>query len=198
MTTAAEPGRRQRKRSQTLDHLAATALALFEEHGFEAVTMEQIAAAADVAKGTLYNHFPVKEALLAHLFHAEFAQGVAELRERMEAAPTFADRMGILLAASAEWSRRRRRYLPHYFRYRLSRNTPTSGSDAVYAALIAAAQQAGELRRDMPAAHLAMLFKQLFFGAMLRWLTLPDLDLDAEFAAIIDLFVNGATARTPS
>ena len=38
-----ETARRERKRTQTLDHLAATAFALFEQHGYEAVTMEQIA-----------------------------------------------------------------------------------------------------------------------------------------------------------
>jgi hypothetical protein len=31
-------GRRERKRLQTLDHLAATAFALFEQHGYDAVT----------------------------------------------------------------------------------------------------------------------------------------------------------------
>ena len=50
-----EAGRRERKRIQTLDHLAATAFSLFEQHGYDAVTMEQIAAQADVSKGTLYN-----------------------------------------------------------------------------------------------------------------------------------------------
>ena len=48
-----EAGRRERKRNQTLDHLAATAFSLFEQHGYDAVTMEQIAAQADVSKGTV-------------------------------------------------------------------------------------------------------------------------------------------------
>lgn len=54
--------RRDRKRLQTLNHLASAAMRLFERDGFKAVTMERIAAEADVAKGTLYNHFPTKEA----------------------------------------------------------------------------------------------------------------------------------------
>ena len=41
-----EPGRRERKRLQQLDHLADTAWALFEAEGYEAVTMERIAAEA--------------------------------------------------------------------------------------------------------------------------------------------------------
>ena len=65
----AAPGLRERKRLQTLDLLTRSAYTLFETHGYDSVTMEQIAAQAGVSKGTLYNHFPVKEALLAHYFH---------------------------------------------------------------------------------------------------------------------------------
>ena len=54
MAAAEPPGRRERKRSRTLDHLAATAFALFEARGYDAVTMEQVAAEADVASvGTM-------------------------------------------------------------------------------------------------------------------------------------------------
>lgn len=191
-----EPGRRERKRAQTLDHLAATAFALFEQHGYDAVTMEQIAAAADLAKGTLYNHFPVKEALLAHQFHNEFATGIAALRERIERESTFAGQMTCLLSASAMWCRQRRAYLPAYYRYRFgTAGSARSGSDVAFGALIAAGQQTGELRHDLSTEHLTALFKQLYFAAQLRWLTVPDLDLDAEFAAIVDLFINGAGKR---
>lgn len=186
------PGRRERKRAQTLDHLAATAFALFEEHGFDAVTMEQIAAAADVAKGTLYNHFPVKEALLGHQFHAEFDRGMEALRGQVAAQPDFRRRLHLVLTASAEWCRARRPYLMPYFRYRFTHDdSKHSNSQSAYGALITAGQQAGELRHDLEADHLAMMFKQLYFGAVWRWLTLPDRDLDAEFAAILNLFLNG-------
>lgn len=191
-TPPPEPGRRERKRAQTLDHLAATAFRLFETHGFGAVTMEQIAAEADVAKGTLYNHFPVKEALLAHQFHGEFAAGLARLHAEIEAETTFTGRMTCLLASSARWCEMRRPYLPHYFRYRLGGESGRSGTDVAFTALIAAGQQAGQLRDDLPAAHLASLLKHLYFGALMRWLAQPDLDLNAEFAVIVDLFVNGA------
>ena len=37
---------------------------LFGEHGFDQVTVDDIAAAADVAKGTFFNYFPSKDHLL--------------------------------------------------------------------------------------------------------------------------------------
>jgi AcrR family transcriptional regulator len=52
------------KRQAILD----SALALFVEQGFHATSTASIARAAGVATGTLFHHFPSKEALLASLF----------------------------------------------------------------------------------------------------------------------------------
>lgn len=51
----------QRSRSGTREQLAATALRLFAEHGFEATTVDDIADAAGVSRRTFFRHFPTKE-----------------------------------------------------------------------------------------------------------------------------------------
>ena len=79
-----EQGRRERKRLQQQDHLADTAWALFEAEGFAAVTMERIAELADVSKVTLYRHFPVKEALLRHIFHRELRESWPLIQEELD------------------------------------------------------------------------------------------------------------------
>ncbi len=56
--------RHERRRRETRERIAHTALALFGERGYDAVTIADIAAAADVAKQTVVNHFPAKEDLL--------------------------------------------------------------------------------------------------------------------------------------
>ncbi|MEV7011206.1 helix-turn-helix domain-containing protein [Streptosporangium sp. NPDC051022] len=56
--------RHERRRRQTRERIANTALALFSERGYDAVTIAEIAEAADVAKQTVVNHFPAKEDLL--------------------------------------------------------------------------------------------------------------------------------------
>src|SRR5579872_2170276 len=123
-------GRRERKRSRTLDHLAATAFALFEAQGFDAVTMEQVAAAADVAKGTLYNHFPVKEALLAHWIHSELAAHLDILAADVARQKRFATRIWAVLNAAIVWCEGHRAYLPHYLRFRFLEINAASLSEA--------------------------------------------------------------------
>lgn len=57
-------GLRERKKNATWELLRKTALDLFEERGFENVSVAEIAAAAEVSKATVFNYFPAKEDLV--------------------------------------------------------------------------------------------------------------------------------------
>jgi AcrR family transcriptional regulator len=58
------PGLRERKKQQTRQRIAQTAVGLFRRRGYENVRMVDIAQAADVSEQTLYNYFPTKEHLV--------------------------------------------------------------------------------------------------------------------------------------
>jgi len=60
----APPTRRARKKERTRRAIYDAALALFDQRGFAAVTIEEVCRAADVARGTFFLHFPSKAALL--------------------------------------------------------------------------------------------------------------------------------------
>lgn len=55
---------RERKKQRTRDALVAAGMRLFAEHGFQAVTVADISAQADIAPRTFHRYFPDKVELL--------------------------------------------------------------------------------------------------------------------------------------
>jgi AcrR family transcriptional regulator len=57
-------GLRERKKRRTRELIATTAAQLFAQHGYEHVSVLEIAAAAEVSEQTVYNHFATKSELV--------------------------------------------------------------------------------------------------------------------------------------
>lgn len=84
----ATTGRRERKKAQTRQALADAALRLFLEHGYDKVTVTQVADAADVSIATLFAHVPDgKEALIFDDGVERRAGLAAAVRERSPQVP---------------------------------------------------------------------------------------------------------------
>lgn len=69
-------GLREQKKQQTHDAIVAEAGRLFAEQGFQATTMAEIAEAAGVSAGTLYNYFGTKNTIVLAHIGAEVAEMV--------------------------------------------------------------------------------------------------------------------------
>ena len=78
-----ETGLRERKKEQTRAGIADAAHRLFSERGFDAVTVAEVARAADVSEGTVFNYFPAKE----DLFYSAMESFEAALVEVVRARP---------------------------------------------------------------------------------------------------------------
>ena len=196
--------RRERKRHEMADKLACAAFSLFEHDSFESVTMEQIATAADVSRGTLYNYFPIKEALLDHYFRMEFKGGVDELLTVGTQLPTLQATLLGLFDVFAGWAADRRRYLPLSIAYGINRRLldgNVSSRDelhGLFANILAAAVSRRELPLDADVIQLADYLQQLYLAAILRWLPTDEISPKTQLHLMVKFFVSAASSQKNS
>jgi AcrR family transcriptional regulator len=116
------PGLRERRKRLTAAELEAAALRLFGERGFDSVTVDDIAAEADVSRRTFFRYFASKEDVLL----ADHQVQLSRLREAMAARPTdepvLTALRNALLSITGDFDDRRERVI---LRGRIMRETPS-------------------------------------------------------------------------
>jgi AcrR family transcriptional regulator len=104
--TEALPGLRERKKQEVRDRLLAAARSLFDGKGFEATTVDEICARADVSQKTFFNYFPTKQHVVREIAES-FLDDVSALVEEARKQPgSTADRLAHLFHRVAEESLR--------------------------------------------------------------------------------------------
>lgn len=81
--------------------IAATALALFQEHGYNATSLRMIADRMSVTKAALYYHYPAKEHLVIELTRP-FFDGLAVLLDQTGNEPDLSARQDRMLEGYAD------------------------------------------------------------------------------------------------
>lgn len=193
-------GRMDRKREETRQKVIGAALALIGAHGYDAVTMEQIAEKADIAKGTLYNYYPVKEAIIADHIDRLSVERNAERIERLRQLPDTRSRITVSLREILEAVRGQVELFEKYFTYRVQRMITldrraarVSGLHTLERAIIEMGQSAGDIRTDIDPNLLEALFEFSFIVAAQAYYQNPgDFDLETTITQCADLFIHGA------
>ena len=80
-------GLRERKKRRTRQAIADAAMDLFNAHGFDAVTVADVARAAEVSEKTVFNYFPAKEDLVLHGGEERRAAVIEAIRTRPPGTP---------------------------------------------------------------------------------------------------------------
>lgn len=161
--------------------LAAAGRELFSRQGYNATGIQQITDLAGVPKGSFYNHYASKEAFAAAIV-SQYAEMLRDSWTEMMAAAPPEPMAAIRYAfgkkiAYHERATCRSGCLVGNFAAEMAEASPLCRDEMAsamagwrerLAELIAAAQAAGEIRADIPAATAAALFWDTWEGALLR------------------------------
>ncbi len=184
--------------SRSRDDILQASARIFGDKGFHAASMQEIADAVDLQKGSLYHHVSSKQEILAALLEQALELLIAELREVMavELPPAGKLRRAVRsyltrLADNAELAR------VLLFEYRslepdlLARHVERRDTyEALWRQILAEGVEAGQFRKvDVPVAGFALLGMQNW---MINWYR-PDGRLDPEEVAdrFVDLMLEG-------
>ena len=194
----------ERKKEETRKRIISTAVDLFNKQGFEQTTVEQIAEAADVAKGTIFNHFPVKEAIVLAYVQKRLKEVRPEIVKRVETMPDTHARLTALFNLTNEWLENSfnedviKRYMTYMIQTLLDtakNQEARSGYGDILQSIISIGQEKGEIRRDIPAGTLAIYMDWQNALVMMAWLAYPGVSKTDMINRMTDLFLNGAIDR---
>jgi AcrR family transcriptional regulator len=192
--------RMERKREDTRQKIIRLALKLFREQGLGATTMEQIAAEADIAKGTLYSYFPVKEAILDEYIRRNFEQSNAARAEQMRQLDDTRARMRYVFTDLLAGIQAQKEIFEKYVTYRMQHwisfhqeEHEKSGFQWMAAEIVRLGQAGGELRSDQPPGVLEDLCEYVFMLAVKAFYLNPEgFDVSQAIESSVDIFLNGA------
>jgi AcrR family transcriptional regulator len=171
MGTDRQLSRRERKKLETRQSLMEAALQLFGERGYEATTVEDITSAADVAKGTFFNYFETKEAILPAIAASRLEQLEEALRPERGAPDSPVARIKLALHLVAESPLCQKKLARHLFAAMMHRREigPGHALRDLLAEQVRQAQAAGEICSSLDPLYLAGVLRALFFQRLVMW-----------------------------
>lgn len=202
--TTQEVGRRERNKQRVRERIYYAALALFTEKGYDQTSVDEIAEAADVARGTFFNHFQHKEdiisawgeerrkRLIVYLEEhkpVERESRLARLHECMcILAKINQEEQALTSAMLTAWVRAGRPLVEEPYVAR------------IFAGILADGIRTGELRSTVDPDRAGAVLRDIYFGALYLW-SQPSADpppsgsLEHELTARLHLFLHGITAH---
>lgn len=191
---------RDRQKERRRSRIYAAAIELFRERGFQGTTANDIAQASHVSRGTFFNYYPYKEAVLLD-YGAEVLQGIHDwAREQLAAgsAPR-----GVLFEVWARLAREseRERDLLLPLAYEILNPDPERARSAGEAMPLATVIEdilermgaRGELQAGVKVRRTAHLVADTYLMTALRWSAYtPEKSLEEEMRVSLEMLLQGA------
>lgn len=201
MTEPLRSGRREQAKLERRERIYEAALNLFRAQGYESTTVDQITRQAGLAKGTFFNYFATKDAVLRYLGTREIGRLGSTLSSNGNGRGTAIGKIKRLMAALAANLEQDRTLVSLIFRKGVTAPDLLAGDaggfslQPVASLLIRQAQYNGEVNRDLDPDGLAAALDALYLQQLVRWCeTTRPYPLAERLTGIVDLLLLGIGA----
>lgn len=183
-----EMSRRDRKKKETREKIFSNAMQLFRLQGFTSTSIDQITQQADVGKGTFYNYFSTKEAVVLEFSRRSWQDLINNGRQN--ASISTRQRLGNLLGDWAGFMVEDREIAWVTVR---NREGPDYDLSLHYAlmAIITVGQQNAEISCEFDPAFLAESLEGMMVQHFIRWFVSGTGDLREELDHALTVFLDG-------
>ncbi|MCC2669295.1 MAG: Transcriptional regulator, TetR family [Armatimonadetes bacterium] len=171
----APEGRRERRARETRRKILQAAVELFAEREMDAVTVEEIATRADVARGTVFNHFANKESLCQGLGELQIEALQDAIQEGRIAGPGVSEKIAHAMRVMCDFPGQDPERCRTFLTRGLASMQPGELPEhrrrwfELLESWVREGQENGELRNDVPPCELAGFIMGLQFQATLVW-----------------------------
>jgi AcrR family transcriptional regulator len=169
---------RERNRERTRQEIVATAIKLFQELGFENVSVEMICEAVGVSRATFFNYFPQKEMIFTALSEArlEFVRSFLSRHAKEPLSYKYQDIIDLFLAVTGENEREEQivKYvLPQVFQrpacLEHAMTTRREFEAALKDLLVQINEQGKRLNDHFSLEEIAQFLISIYFSTVLEW-----------------------------
>lgn len=189
----------ERKKEECRSKIIDAAVALFSKKGIDNTTMEEIAETADFAKGTLYNYFPSKEAVIEEFIKRSFKRKNTDRLIKMKSLPGTASRMKAMFTELISGISTQKELFEKYILCRMrsmvsfnQRDSVKSGMYELTGEIIRLGIEAGEIRDDIPSWSVIDFFEFCFIESVKEfYFSQDDFDISRTVEKYVGLFMSG-------
>jgi len=187
------------RRTKTRAKLRSTARRLFDKHGFDAVSVDQIVTAANVSKGTFYQYYETKIEILIDVVRDQGAEGNRQALEAVAGGVPAIPVLEQYIERLCTWFEANEKIAEAVVFASFNISTEEVGAEpnnytrAFLMSLLALAQQQGAIRDDVPTCELAKVLGGSLVASVLWWCKDPQPGgLVESMACTLKIFLEGA------
>ncbi len=168
---------REKKKKETKNRIFEVAGRLFKEKGFESVTIDEITREAGIAKGTFFNYFPTKTALL--IYFGELKEELVydliknEIMRNIPAREKIKNLMTVVAKSNEKDKELTKLLVFEYIKYAGSRSNEEGTSNRfnkILYGLLCDGAKKGEVRGDVNMNKAAESLTAIYFQSLIMWL----------------------------